>query len=103
MTSEAASCWPALGTTDQQLKLVGAERDAHRADEELLRFADCERKLIRPNVGNGAERAEHVRPGVVRRPRLFELLNRRADSAALTLITAPAGYGKTQLTRRPRT
>jgi ATP/maltotriose-dependent transcriptional regulator MalT len=39
----------------------------------------------------------HARPGVVLRPRLFKLLNRYSDSAALTLVTAPAGFGKTQL------
>jgi LuxR family maltose regulon positive regulatory protein len=40
--------------------------------------------------------APHARPGVVMRPRLFALLNRHAD-AALTLITAPPGSGKTEL------
>src|SRR5262245_31982185 len=40
--------------------------------------------------------ALHARPGVVERPRLFAQLNRQAD-AALTLIAAPAGFGKTQL------
>jgi LuxR family transcriptional regulator, maltose regulon positive regulatory protein len=38
----------------------------------------------------------HTRPGVVLRPRLFATLDRHGD-AALTLITAPAGYGKTEL------
>lgn len=39
-----------------------------------------------------------ARPGVVPRLRLFELLNRNAG-AALTLLTAPAGFGKSQLLR----
>ena len=38
----------------------------------------------------------NARPGVLRRPRLFALLDRHAE-ASLTLIAAPAGYGKTQL------
>jgi LuxR family maltose regulon positive regulatory protein len=37
-----------------------------------------------------------LRPGVVSRPRLFAVLDRRAETA-LTLITAPAGSGKTEL------
>lgn len=36
------------------------------------------------------------RAGVVPRPRLFALLDRHAD-APLTLITAPVGFGKTEL------
>jgi LuxR family maltose regulon positive regulatory protein len=37
-----------------------------------------------------------ARPGVVRRRRLFSVLDRHMD-AALTLIVAPAGFGKTEL------
>jgi LuxR family transcriptional regulator, maltose regulon positive regulatory protein len=39
-----------------------------------------------------------VQPGVVRRPRLFRALD-RGRAAALTLIDAPVGYGKTMLMR----
>ena len=38
----------------------------------------------------------NARAGVLLRPRLFAMLDRQAD-ASLTLIAAPAGYGKTQL------
>ena len=54
--------------------------------DELLAAPLAEWKLATPNV----------RPGVVVRPRLFAVLNGSAD-AALTLVTAPAGYGKSQL------
>jgi len=40
--------------------------------------------------------ALRTRRGVVKRSRLFSVLDRRAD-AAMTLIVAPAGFGKTQL------
>jgi LuxR family maltose regulon positive regulatory protein len=39
---------------------------------------------------------QHARSGVVLRPRLFELIQRHSG-AALTLLAAPAGFGKTQL------
>src|SRR5438046_6586501 len=37
-----------------------------------------------------------ARPGLVRRPRLIERLNRGAEGK-LTLVSAPAGFGKTTL------
>ncbi len=40
--------------------------------------------------------APRLRPGSVARPRLHELLRRAADSR-LTLVSAPAGFGKTTL------
>ncbi|MCP4543480.1 MAG: hypothetical protein GY832_40730 [Chloroflexi bacterium] len=39
----------------------------------------------------------HVRPELVSRPRLIERLDESIHSAKLTLIAAPAGYGKTTL------
>src|SRR5262245_29954608 len=56
------------------------------AEEEQLSAPLAEWKLA----------ALRTRPGVVRRPRLYALLDGRAE-AALTLVAAPAGYGKTQL------
>jgi len=38
-----------------------------------------------------------LRPGAVRRPRLMKRINDEATEAALTVVSAPAGFGKTTL------
>ncbi|MEP6797796.1 MAG: hypothetical protein ABI890_06600, partial [Lapillicoccus sp.] len=75
---------------------------AERTDGRWLYY----RVVIEVSVVNGAVMARpvvttklyvpRVRPGVVSRPRLREMLRRGAGSR-LTLVSAPAGFGKTTL------
>jgi len=70
---------------------VGDDSPAPRARELRAKRSALplsEAKLMLPRV----------QPGVVRRPRLFRALE-RGRAAALTLIDAPVGYGKTMLMR----
>jgi LuxR family maltose regulon positive regulatory protein len=70
---------------------VGDDSPAPRAREPRAKRSALqlsEAKLMLPRV----------QPGVVRRPRLFRALD-RGRAAALTLIDAPVGYGKTMLMR----
>ena len=51
-----------------------------------------------PPLAEAKLAAPRQRRGMVRRPRLEHALGRSAD-AALTLVAAPAGYGKTTAVR----